>query len=67
MDEKLQETPFTSDHMRTKKVSSAPLYETENSQDCCNEGECGLVQWSDVLEKHMPLMMQHSSPMVSSL
>lgn len=59
--------PFASDYIRAKKVSSAPLYELEskdddevNSEAC----ECGIQQWCEAIEKHMPLILCHSSSMV---
>lgn len=65
-DDKLLETPFTSDYIRMKKVSSAPLYEPEISDDTKDEkvGESGIEQWSEALEKHMPLILRHTSAMV---
>lgn len=59
--------PFTSDCIRMKKVSSAPSYELEcrdhevvNSEEC----ESGITQWCEAMEKHMPLILCHSSAMV---
>lgn len=71
LDEKLLETPFTSDYTRTKKVSSAPLYEpkiSEFSEDGGNAGgQSGIVQWCDALENHMPFILRHCSAKVGSL
>ena len=59
--------PFTSDCIRMKKVSSAPSYEPEcRDREVVNSGECesGIKQWSEAMEKHMPLILCHSSAMV---
>ena len=66
-DDKLLETPFTSDYIRMKKVSSAPLYESEISKETKDDYrvvESGSMQWSEALEKHMPLILHDASPMV---
>ncbi|KAF7828083.1 HEAT repeat-containing protein 6 isoform X1 [Senna tora] len=66
-DDKLVDIPFASDCIRIKKVSSAPSYEPDtkdhdivNSQAC----ESGTKQWCEAIEKHMPLILWHSSAMV---
>ncbi|XP_019458388.1 PREDICTED: HEAT repeat-containing protein 6 isoform X1 [Lupinus angustifolius] len=66
-DDKLVEIPFASDCIRVKKVSSAPSYDLEGKDDdlisfeACNSGN---QQWCEVIEKHMPLILCHSSAMV---
>lgn len=50
-----------------KKVSSAPLYELDSLKDTINEYnscESGILQWCEAIEKHMPLVLQHTSAMV---
>lgn len=64
-DDKL--TPFTSDCIRMKKVSSAPSYElgsTELNNDEPKACHSGIEQWSEAIEKHMPLILLHTSAMV---
>lgn len=61
------DTPFTSDCIRTKKVSSAPLYEQGSPEDIREEAkasESGSEQWSETIEKHIPLILWHTSAMV---
>ncbi|XP_044485404.1 HEAT repeat-containing protein 6 isoform X2 [Mangifera indica] len=67
LDDKLLDTPFTSDCIRTKKISSAPLYEQGSPEDTREEAKAshsGSEQWSETIEKHMPLILQHTSAMV---
>ncbi|KAL5551204.1 hypothetical protein UlMin_001380 [Ulmus minor] len=66
-DENLLDTPFTSDCIRMKKVSSAPSYEPEIPKDTRDEyisSQTGTLLWSEAMEKHMPLILQHTSSMV---
>ncbi|XP_052210867.1 uncharacterized protein LOC127813768 isoform X2 [Diospyros lotus] len=66
-DDKLFDTPFTSDYTRTKKISSAPSYGSESqgvSKDGPEACRSGIEQWSEAIEKHMPLALWHSSAMV---
>lgn len=66
-DDKLVDIPFASDFIRMKKVSSAPSYELEyREDDVINSEECksGIQQWCEAIEKHMPLILCHSSAMV---
>uniref|UniRef100_A0A2N9IEJ3 Integrase catalytic domain-containing protein n=1 Tax=Fagus sylvatica TaxID=28930 RepID=A0A2N9IEJ3_FAGSY len=63
-------TPFTSDCLRMKKVSSAPSYELDSSEVSKNEAkacEAGTEQWCEAIEKHMPLTLWHTSAMVGFL
>lgn len=67
LDDKLLDNPFTSDCIRIKNVSSAPLYEQESSEDIKESEKAfqsGSEQWSEMIEKHMPLILQHISSMV---
>ncbi|XAR71521.1 hypothetical protein NMG60_11028837 [Bertholletia excelsa] len=65
--DKLLDTPFTSDYVRTKKISSAPLHGSESiavmkgGLEICTSG---IKQWSETIEKHMPLVLTHTSAMV---
>ncbi|EEF43498.1 conserved hypothetical protein [Ricinus communis] len=66
-DDKLSDTPFTSDCIRTKKVSSAPSYERESTVDTEQElkvFELGSECWSETIEKHIPALLRHTSSMV---
>ncbi|XP_050227184.1 uncharacterized protein LOC126676898 [Mercurialis annua] len=67
LDDKLLDNPFTADCIRTKKVSSAPSYEPESTEDIKEElqvFEPGCQCWSETLEKHIPPMLQHPSFLV---
>ncbi|GAY57189.1 hypothetical protein CUMW_177510 [Citrus unshiu] len=67
LDDKLLDNPFTSDCIRIKNISSAPLYEQESSEDIKESAKAfqsGSEQWSEMIEKHMPLILQHISSMV---
>lgn len=61
-DDKLVDIPFASDCIRMKKVSSAPSYELECKDD--DVAYSGNQQWCEAIEKHMPLILCHSSAMV---
>lgn len=66
-DDKLMDIPFASDCIRMKKVSSAPSYELECKDDVIvnfEACESGIRQWCEAIEKHMPLILCHSSAMV---
>ncbi|XP_058197735.1 uncharacterized protein LOC131313432 isoform X2 [Rhododendron vialii] len=66
-DDKLLDTPFTSDHSRIKKISSAPSYGSESLAVTKDEPEAnmsGIEQWSEAIEKHVPLVLLHTSAMV---
>ncbi|TQE12831.1 hypothetical protein C1H46_001477 [Malus baccata] len=67
LDDKLLDAPFISDCVRMKKVSSAPLYEPENSENTLDEPtscQSGTEQWCEAIEKHMPLILHHTSAVV---
>ncbi|XWS50226.1 hypothetical protein CRYUN_Cryun12cG0070300 [Craigia yunnanensis] len=62
-----QNTPFTSDCIRTKKVSSAPSYGSQSLEDTKEErNTCssGIEQRAETVEKHMPIILWHTSAMV---
>ncbi|KAG2396662.1 uncharacterized protein HKW66_Vig0229370 [Vigna angularis] len=66
-DDKLMDIPFAYDCIRTKKVSSAPSYDVEGKNDIIVNFEAcdsGIQQWCEAIEKHMPLILCHSSAMV---
>ncbi|RDX65808.1 HEAT repeat-containing protein 6, partial [Mucuna pruriens] len=66
-DDKLMGIPFASDCIRMKKVSSAPSYELECKDDVnvnFEACESGIQQWCEAIEKHMPLILCHSSATV---
>ncbi|XP_059662080.1 uncharacterized protein LOC132308109 isoform X2 [Cornus florida] len=69
LDDKLLDTPFTSDDTRTKKISSAPSYGSESPaviKDKPQTCQSGSEQWCEAIEKHLPLILWHSSAMVRS-
>lgn len=61
-DEKFLDTPFTSDCIRIKKISSAPSYAPQSVEDT---NPSGIEQWAETIENHMPLVLWHASAMVS--
>ncbi|XVE58219.1 hypothetical protein DITRI_Ditri04bG0152400 [Diplodiscus trichospermus] len=66
-DEKFLDAPFTSDCLRTKKVSSAPSYGPQSLEDTKEErNSCssGIEQWVETIEKHMPVILWDTSAMV---
>jgi len=68
-DDKLFDTPFTSDYSRTKKISSAPSYGSESLAVIKDKDEpeahmSGFEQWSEAIEKHLPLVLSHTSALV---
>lgn len=68
LDDRLRDTPFTSDCMRQKKISSAPSFGIENTEETkgCEPKECksGSKQWCEAIEKHIPLILWHAFPTV---
>ncbi|KAM7266191.1 hypothetical protein ACFE04_004088 [Oxalis oulophora] len=67
MDDKTLDAPFTSDSTRIKKVSSTPSYVSESDQGIEEEPKTylsGIDQWSEIIEKHMPLILHHKSATV---
>lgn len=66
-DDKLLDGPFTSDSIRTKTISSAPFYGSENPASLSDEANIsflGSEHWSEAIVRHMPLILRHSSAMV---
>lgn len=67
LDDNLLDSPFTSDCIRMKKVSSAPSYELKNLDETIDRPEevcAGMKQWCEVIEKHLPRSLVHTSAMV---
>lgn len=67
LDDKLFDTPFTSDCIRTKKVSSAPSYTPGSIGDHEEDQKTwtsGREQWTETIGKHMQLILGHTSAMV---
>ncbi|GMH13272.1 hypothetical protein Nepgr_015113 [Nepenthes gracilis] len=64
----LVETPFISDCIRDKKISSAPSYALENlevsTQGSSNECPSGSMEWHEAIEKHIVLTIFHTSAIV---
>ncbi|CAN4112972.1 unnamed protein product [Withania somnifera] len=60
------DSPFTSDYVKLKTISSAPSY---GPHDCAVNSDgaeklSGSEQWLEALVRHLPLILHHSSPMV---
>ncbi|KAK3011803.1 hypothetical protein RJ639_012504 [Escallonia herrerae] len=69
LDDKLLDGPFTSDYVKMKTISSAPAYGSRTLSGTQAEPEARQSMsepWSEVIEKHMPLILWHTSPMVRS-
>lgn len=66
LDDRSLDTPFTSDCTRTKRISSAPSYGlgSDFSDETPTEDSSGFKQWFEAIEKHLPLILLHSSAMV---
>ncbi|KAJ4977070.1 hypothetical protein NE237_002176 [Protea cynaroides] len=69
LDDKLLDSPFMSDIVKTKKISSAPSQSHEVDGPEVSGGDqtvypSGSRQWSEAIEKHLPLILFHNSPMV---
>uniref|UniRef100_A0A9I9CMF7 DUF4042 domain-containing protein n=1 Tax=Cucumis melo TaxID=3656 RepID=A0A9I9CMF7_CUCME len=67
LDDNLLDSPFTLDCIRMKKVSSAPSYELKNLDETIDSPEdvcAGIKQWCEVIEKHLPRSLVHTSAML---
>ncbi|KAL8459743.1 hypothetical protein ACS0TY_037015 [Phlomoides rotata] len=65
--DKSLDSPFTSDYVKTKAVSSAPSYSLESPATTSDESKkCMLAsdRWLEATIKHMPIIINHSSSMV---
>ncbi|XP_010496646.1 PREDICTED: putative uncharacterized protein DDB_G0272456 isoform X2 [Camelina sativa] len=58
------DTPFTSDCIRSIRISSAPSYGFENAQEPIFQAGC--EQWSEAIRKHIVLVLHHGSAVVRS-
>lgn len=67
--DKLMDSPFTSDYVKEKAISSAPSHSLENHASTKDESDsCAMASqcWLEAILKHIPVTIKHSSPMVSS-
>ncbi|XP_058084805.1 uncharacterized protein LOC131232528 isoform X2 [Magnolia sinica] len=67
LDDKVLDTPFASDCARRAEVSSAPLYVLDGpevSKGNSVSHSSGIKQWCEAIEKHLPLTLLHTAPMV---
>ncbi|KAL1823511.1 hypothetical protein ACET3Z_010289 [Daucus carota] len=66
-DDKLLDSPFTSDCVKIKTVSSAPLYGSGSQAVTIEELQmpsAGSTQWCVSIDSYMPLILLHSSYLV---
>ncbi|CAA7410947.1 unnamed protein product [Spirodela intermedia] len=64
---RLLDIQLLSDNRRAKRVSSAPSYESSMFGILKNGpsgNPSGAKQWHEVIEKHLPLVLSHGSPMI---
>lgn len=61
--DKLLETPFASECVRDKKISSAPSYGLE-ALTVSEDNLIGSIHWCEAIDKHLALSICHSSGMV---
>ncbi|CAN8276875.1 unnamed protein product [Cochlearia groenlandica] len=65
--DRLMDTPFTSDYIRSIRISSAPSYGVENPEFGCEPVfQAGCDQWSEAIRKHIVLVLHHDSAVVRS-
>ncbi|XP_024004640.1 uncharacterized protein LOC18029060 isoform X2 [Eutrema salsugineum] len=65
--DRLMDTPFTSDCLRSIRISSAPSYGFENPEFVQEPiFQAGCYQWSEAIRKHIVLVLQHGSAVVRS-
>ncbi|CAB80476.1 hypothetical protein [Arabidopsis thaliana] len=62
--DRLMDTPFTSDCIRSIRISSAPSYGFDNTQEPIFQAGCD--QWSEAIRKHIVLVLHHGSAVVRS-
>lgn len=64
--DKFLNSPFTSDYVKTKAISSAPSYSLDSLVSAKDES-CLIAseRWLEATIKHMPIIIEHSSAMVS--
>ncbi|GER28444.1 ARM repeat superfamily protein [Striga asiatica] len=64
--DKVLDSPFTSDYMKTTTISSAPSYNLKIPTSTDDETKAYTLaseRWSEAINKHMPLIIKHSSAM----
>lgn len=61
--DRLVETPFVSDFVRDKKISSAPSYFLETS-GVSRDSMSGSTEWSEAIDNHIAMSICHASGMV---
>ncbi|CAH9068676.1 unnamed protein product [Cuscuta europaea] len=64
--DKSLENPFMSDYVKTKTISSAPAYEMQGYVTTKDRAESlsGSEQWLELIDRHMPFILEHASVMV---
>ncbi|CAA0838457.1 ARM repeat superfamily protein [Striga hermonthica] len=65
--DKVLDSPFTSDYMKTTTISSAPSYNLKIPTSTDDESKAYALaseRWCEAINKHMPLIIKHSSAMV---
>ncbi|KAL6571731.1 hypothetical protein OROHE_003374 [Orobanche hederae] len=65
--DKFVDSPFTSDYMKTKAISSAPSYNLKSPASTEDEFKTYLLaseRWFEATIKHMPIIIKHPSAMV---
>ncbi|KAK4433593.1 HEAT repeat-containing protein 6 [Sesamum alatum] len=65
--DKFLDSPFTSDYVKTKAISSAPLNGLESPASTEYESKAYLLateRWIEATVKHLPIIIKHSSAMV---
>ncbi|KAG8381701.1 hypothetical protein BUALT_Bualt05G0000100 [Buddleja alternifolia] len=64
--DKYIDSPFTSDYVKTKAISSAPLYSLESPTSPSDQSKMLLASecWFETTIKHMPIIDKHPSAMV---
>ncbi|XP_041993449.1 HEAT repeat-containing protein 6-like isoform X1 [Salvia splendens] len=65
--DKSLDSPFTSDFVKTKAISSAPSYSLETPVSTVDDSQTCILaseRWLEATIKHMPLIINHSSAMV---
>ncbi|KAL0688456.1 hypothetical protein Bca4012_088133 [Brassica carinata] len=65
--DRIIDTPFTSDCIRSIRISSAPSYGFENPEIAQEQlSQAGCYQWSEAIRKHIVLVLHSGSAVVRS-
>ncbi|KAL0391640.1 UNVERIFIED_CONTAM: Dynamin-2B [Sesamum radiatum] len=67
--DKFLDSPFTSDYVKTKAISSAPLNGLESPASTEYESKAYLLgseRWTEATDKHLPITIKHSSAMIDA-